>query len=164
MEAKVYGYARVSTADQNETRQLAALAEAGVAVRRLYVDKVSGKDFDRPEYNKLVRRLKAGDLLLIQSIDRLGRNYEEIQNQWRLLTKEKNRITEIRYSVMNSESVGYILKPTEKGNVCMLFNWLVRCAFACIQSCNTTAQVIHIVLRIERVNECRAISFLSRNI
>ena len=113
MEAKVYGYARVSTADQNEARQLAALAEAGVAGRRLYVDKISGKGFDRPEYNKLVRRLKAGDLLLIQSIDRLGRNYEEIQNQWRLLTKEKNRITEIRYSVMNSESVGYILKPTE---------------------------------------------------
>ena len=89
MEAKVYGYARVSTADQNEARQLAALAEAGVAGQRLYVDKVSGKDFDRPEYNKLVRRLKAGDLLVIQSIDRLGRNYEEIQNQWRLLTKEK---------------------------------------------------------------------------
>ena len=106
MEAKVYGYARVSTADQNEARQLAALAEAGVAGQRLYVDKVSGKDFDRPEYNKLVRRLKAGDLLVIQSIDRLGRNYEEIQSQWRLLTKEKNRITEIRYSVMNSESVG----------------------------------------------------------
>ena len=89
MKVKVYGYARVSTADQNEARQLAALAEAGVANQRLYVDKVSGKDFDRPEYNRLVRRLKAGDLLVIQSIDRLGRNYEEIQNQWRLLTKEK---------------------------------------------------------------------------
>ncbi len=89
MEGKVYGYARVSSADQNEARQLAALGEAGVAKRRLYVDKVSGKDFDRPAYSRLTGKLRAGDLLVIQSIDRLGRNYEEIQNQWRVLTKEK---------------------------------------------------------------------------
>lgn len=89
MRSKVYGYARVSSADQNEVRQLAALTEAGVANRQLYVDKVSGKDFDRPEYVRLIKKLREGDLLMIQSIDRLGRNYEEIQNQWRILTKEK---------------------------------------------------------------------------
>ena len=85
----IYGYIRVSSRDQNEDRQLIALRGAGVEERFLYIDKVSGKDFDRPEYRKLVKKLKPGDLLMIQSIDRLGRNYEEVQNQWRVLTKEK---------------------------------------------------------------------------
>ena len=84
-----YGYVRVSAADQNEERQLLAMAERNVDVKNIYVDKQSGKDFERPQYCKLVRKLKGGDLLYILSIDRLGRNYEEIQNQWRLLTKEK---------------------------------------------------------------------------
>ena len=84
-----YGYVRVSTADQNEDRQLIAMSEAGVPMDHIYTDKQSGKDFDRPQYKKLVRKLKKDDLLYIKSIDRLGRNYEEIQNQWRLLTKEK---------------------------------------------------------------------------
>lgn len=86
----IYGYIRVSSRDQNEDRQLIALRGAGVEERFLYMDKVSGKDFDRPEYRKLVKKLKPGDLLMIQSIDRLGRNYAEVQNQWRILTKEKN--------------------------------------------------------------------------
>ncbi len=85
---KVYGYARVSTVEQNEDRQLAALREIPVPRRQIYVDKVSGKDFERPRYKALVRKLKAGDLLYVTSIDRLGRNYEEIQHQWRILTKE----------------------------------------------------------------------------
>ncbi len=85
----VYGYIRVSSADQNEDRQVVALRAAGVAARNLFVDKQSGKDFDRPQYKRLVRRLKAGDLLYVLSIDRLGRDYEEIQRQWRFLTKEK---------------------------------------------------------------------------
>lgn len=85
----VYGYIRVSSADQNEDRQMIALTEAGVPEKNIYMDKLSGKNFDRPQYVKLVKKLKAGDLLYILSIDRLGRNYEEIQNQWRILTKEK---------------------------------------------------------------------------
>ena len=86
----VYGYVRVSSRDQNEDRQLIALRGKGVEDRFIYMDKVSGKDFNRPQYKKLVKKLKPGDLLYIQSIDRLGRNYEEVQNQWRILTKEKN--------------------------------------------------------------------------
>lgn len=85
----IYGYIRVSSRDQNEDRQLIALHGSNVDDQFIYMDKVSGKDFNRPQYKKLVKKLKPGDLLYIQSIDRLGRNYEEIQNQWRLLTKEK---------------------------------------------------------------------------
>ena len=84
-----YGYVRVSTKDQNEDRQLIALHELGLSDKYIYVDKQSGKDFNRPQYQKLLRKLRPGDLLYIKSIDRLGRNYEEIQNQWWLLTKEK---------------------------------------------------------------------------
>ncbi len=86
--ANVYGYARVSSIDQNEDRQLVALRENSIPEKNLFTDKQSGKDFDRPQYKKLTRKLKPGDLLYILSIDRLGRNYEEIQNQWRILTKE----------------------------------------------------------------------------
>lgn len=84
-----YGYIRVSSQEQNEERQTVALEKAGVSKRNIYMDKLSGKDFNRPQYQKLVRRLKKDDLLCVKSIDRLGRNYEEIQNQWRALTKEK---------------------------------------------------------------------------
>lgn len=84
-----YGYVRVSTKDQNEDRQLIALHELGLSDKYIYVDKQSGKDFNRPQYQKLLRKLRPGDLLYIKSIDRLGRNYGEIQNQWRVLTIEK---------------------------------------------------------------------------
>jgi len=87
--SKIYGYVRVSSADQNEDRQMIAMQAAGVPEENVFMDKQSGKDFDRPNYKRLVRRLREGDLLYILSIDRLGRNYEEIQNQWRVLTKEK---------------------------------------------------------------------------
>ena len=89
MESVVYGYIRVSSRDQNEERQLIALKEVGVADKNIYLDKQSGKDFDRPKYKRLLRKIKKDDVLYIKSIDRLGRNYEEIQNQWRILTKEK---------------------------------------------------------------------------
>lgn len=89
MPEHIFGYVRVSSADQNEVRQLLALREKGVPERNLYIDKQSGKDFDRPAYKRLVGRLRPGDLLYLPSIDRLGRNYEEIQNQWRVLTKER---------------------------------------------------------------------------
>ena len=84
----IYGYVRVSSTDQNEERQMIALAEAGVPENNIFMDKQSGKSFDRPQYKKLVKKLKSGDLLYVLSIDRLGRNYEEIQNQWRVITKE----------------------------------------------------------------------------
>ena len=83
-----YGYVRVSSTDQNEERQISALREKQILQKNIYKDKQSGKDFERPQYKKMLKRLKAGDLLYILSIDRLGRNYEEIQNQWRILTKE----------------------------------------------------------------------------
>ncbi len=86
---KAYGYIRVSSRDQNEARQLIAIRQVGVTDENIYTDKQSGKDFDRPQYKKLLRKMKKDDLLYIKSIDRLGRNYEEIQQQWRLLTKEK---------------------------------------------------------------------------
>ena len=86
---RIYGYVRVSTADQNEDRQLVALEELNIPKPQIFMDKLSGKDFNRPSYQALVKKLIAGDLLYIKSIDRLGRNYDEIQNQWRILTKEK---------------------------------------------------------------------------
>ncbi len=85
----VYGYVRVSSKDQNEDRQMIALREVGVSEKNIFVDKQSGKDFNRPKYKRLLKRLKTDDLLYIKSIDRLGRNYEEIQNQWRIITKDK---------------------------------------------------------------------------
>ena len=87
--SNIYGYIRVSTREQNEDRQLIALCEMAVPEKNIFMDKQSGKDFNRPQYKKLVKKLKPGDLLYIKSIDRLGRNYEEIQNQWRALTKDK---------------------------------------------------------------------------
>lgn len=85
---EIYGYVRISSTDQNEDRQMLALKEADGPDKNIFMDKQSGKDFDHPNYKKLVRKLKSGDLLYILSIDRLGRNYEEIQSQWRELTKE----------------------------------------------------------------------------
>ena len=84
-----YGYARVSSWEQNEDRQLIGLKEVGLTGEMFFLDKQSGKDFNRPQYKKLLRKIKKGDLLYVKSIDRLDRNYEEIQQQWRLLTKEK---------------------------------------------------------------------------
>ena len=85
----VYGYIRVSSKDQKEDRQQIALKEVRVELRNIYIDKQSGKDFNRPQYKKMLRKSKKDDLLYIKSIDRLGRNYEEILQQWRILTKDK---------------------------------------------------------------------------
>lgn len=87
--ANIYGYIRVSTRDQNEDRQLIALRELKIPEKNIFMDKQSGKDFNRPQYKRLVRKLKKDDLLYIKSIDRLGRNYAEILEQWRLLTQTK---------------------------------------------------------------------------
>ena len=85
----LYGYIRVSTREQNEDRQILSLKELSIPEKNLFIDKQSGKDFERPQYRKMVRKLKKDDLLYIKSIDRLGRNYSEILEQWRILTKEK---------------------------------------------------------------------------
>lgn len=85
----IYGYVRVSSADQNEDRQMLAMSELQIPVKQIFMDKQSGKDFERPAYKTLMKKLRPGDLLYIKSIDRLGRNYEEIQNQWRIITKER---------------------------------------------------------------------------
>ena len=89
MTGSIYGYVRVSTREQNEDRQLIALREVGVSDKNIFMDKQSGKDFERPQYKKLLRKMKKDDLLYIKSIDRLGRNYEEILQQWRIITKDK---------------------------------------------------------------------------
>ena len=89
IKTKAYGYIRVSTKEQNEVRQVIALREVGVSEKNIYMDKQSGKDFNRPQYKKLLRKMKKDDLLYIKSIDRLGRNYAEILEQWRLLTQTK---------------------------------------------------------------------------
>ena len=86
---KKYGYVRVSSIDQNEERQMIEMVNAGICQRNIFKDKQSGKDFNRENYQKLVKKLKAKDVLYVLSIDRLGRNYEEIQNEWRFLTREK---------------------------------------------------------------------------
>lgn len=89
MNNSIYGYVRVSSKDQNEARQLIAMREFGIHDNCIIIEKQSGKDFNRPQYKRLLRKLKAGDTLVIKSIDRLGRNYDEIIEQWRIITKEK---------------------------------------------------------------------------
>lgn len=90
MEKKTYGYIRVSTREQNEDRQVLAMRGYGIPDSAIVMDKQSGKDFERPGYKQLIKKLSPGDTLVIKSIDRLGRNYEEILEQWRILTKEKH--------------------------------------------------------------------------
>ena len=89
MDSKVYGYIRVSTREQNIERQMISLLDAGVNQKDIYIDKQSGKNFQRPAYKKMMRRVREGDLVIVKSIDRLGRNYQEIMEQWRIITKEK---------------------------------------------------------------------------
>lgn len=87
--AEIYGYIRVSTKEQNEDRQMIALSTYHIPQKHLFMDKQSGKNFDRPAYKRLIKKLKPGDLLIVKSIDRLGRNYQEILEQWRVITKQK---------------------------------------------------------------------------
>ena len=96
MEGTIYGYVRVSTQEQNEVRQLTAMRNFGVAEKNIIVEKLSGKDFKRPRYQRLVKGLRQKDVLVIKSIDRLGRNYTEILEQWAIITKERERSEERR--------------------------------------------------------------------
>jgi len=88
-EQKIIGYARVSTAQQNEDRQIIALREMGVPMKNIYIDKMTGKNFERPQYQKMLKKLDENTVLYIKSIDRLGRNYQDLSDQWRIITKEK---------------------------------------------------------------------------
>ena len=102
---KKYGYVRVSTREQNLERQILAMKEEGIEDKNIYADQMSGKDFDRPKYNRLMKKLKPGDLLVIKSIDRLGRNYTEILEQWRVITKNKKaNIKVIDMPLLNTET------------------------------------------------------------
>lgn len=102
---KKYGYVRVSTREQNLERQILAMKEEGIEDKNIYADQMSGKDFDRPKYNRLMKKLKQGDLLVIKSIDRLGRNYTEILEQWRVITKNKKaNIKVIDMPLLNTET------------------------------------------------------------
>ena len=113
MKTQTYGYVRISTKEQNEARQLAALAEHEIPQRNLFIDRQSGKDFDRPAYKRLMKRLKPGDLLIVQSIDRLGRNYGEILEQWRVITKEKQAdIMILDMPLLNTRTQGKDLTGT----------------------------------------------------
>ena len=85
-DMRIHGYARVSTKEQNEARQINALKEFGVSERDIYIDKISGKSFNRPEYEKMLNAIRKGDLVVVLSLDRLGRNYTEVQEQWRYIT------------------------------------------------------------------------------
>lgn len=89
MKNVIYGYIRVSTREQNIERQMISLLDAGVTQKNIFIDKQSGKNFQRPAYRKMMKRVKEGDLIIVKSIDRLGRNYQEIMEQWRIITKEK---------------------------------------------------------------------------
>ena len=122
---QTYGYVRVSSADQNEDRQLMTMREYSITADRIYMDKLSGKNFQRPQYRALLRRLRPGDLLCITSIDRLGRNYEEIQRQWRILTKEKKvdiLVLDIIWKSIQKKSPPQLpLAPTvSTGNSCRM--------------------------------------------
>lgn len=109
----VYGYVRVSTKEQCEDRQMIALQEFPVEEDHIFMDKLSGKDFNRPQYKRLMRKIKPGDVLVVKAIDRLGRDYEEILNQWRIITKEKNAdIVVIDMPLLDTRSTGRDLTGT----------------------------------------------------
>ena len=110
-----YGYVRVSTREQNERRQLAALREFGIEADRIYMDKQSGKNFERAQYQRLLDRLERGDTLVVKSIDRLGRNYEEILEQWRMITKEKGAGIVVIGNLTNRAS-DYRFQPNYRQN------------------------------------------------
>ena len=106
---QIYGYARVSTKEQNEARQLTALREMGIPSENVYLDKQSGADFERVQYRRMLRRLGPGDTLIVKSIDRLGRNYTEILEQWRIITKSKRAAIVILDTRQNRDLTGQLI-------------------------------------------------------
>ena len=127
MEHQIFGYARVSSGDQKADRQLEALKRYPVEARNIYLEKKSGKDFKRLEYQKLVRRLRDGDVLVIKSIDRLGRNYEETLNQWRMITKEKNvNIVVLDMPILNVYTDGDLTRTLISDIVLQLLSYVAQ--------------------------------------
>lgn len=122
-----YGYARVSTRGQNEDRQVIAIKEYGVSDNCIFVDKQSGKDFNRPQYKRMIKKLKCGDVIVIKSIDRLGRNYEEITQQWQLLTKDKGiSICVLDMPILNSGNEKDLTKTLIADIVLQLLSYVAQ--------------------------------------
>lgn len=127
MSARVFGYVRVSTKNQCEDRQMIAMREYGVPDKNIVVEKQSGKDFDRPRYQKLMRRLKRGDTLIIKSLDRLGRDYLEIQEQWRIISKEKGvSIIVLDMPLLNTKEHAELIGQLITDLVLQLFSFVAQ--------------------------------------
>ena len=127
MKKLTYGYVRVSTREQNEERQLIAMRQFGVDDVHIFIDKQSGKDFNRPQYQAVVGCLQEGDTFVVKSIDRLGRNYEEILEQWRIITKEKKAAIVVLDMPLLDTYASNAAEPATSGNVWQLL-WLVGAA------------------------------------
>lgn len=124
MSEKIYGYIRVSSKEQNEDRQRVAMSGFGVSDNFIFTDKQSGKDFNRPGYKRLIKKLQPGDTLVIKSIDRLGRNYEEILDQWRFLTKDKQVAIVVLDMPLIACHSGKNLRKQEKLVISMVCGWM----------------------------------------
>ena len=127
MEHRTYGYARVSSKDQNATRQIEALKQYPVEEGNIYLEKKSGKDFNRPEYQRLFDLLQDGDILVIKSIDRLGRNYDETLEQWRVITKEKNvNVVVLDMPILNTYQDGDLTRKLISDIVLQLLSYVAQ--------------------------------------
>lgn len=133
-EQKIYGYMRVSTREQNEDRQRIALLGMGVSEDHIYMDKLSGKDFERPQYKKLLRKLDEKSILFVESIDRLGRNYEDLNEQWRIITKEKGAdIVVIDMPILDTRQEKNLLGTFISDIVLTLLSYIAECERANIR-------------------------------
>lgn len=122
-----YGYARVSTTEQNVDRQVIAIKDLGVEMDNIFIDKQSGRDFDRPNYQRMVKMLKVGDELYISSLDRLGRDYEEIKEQWRILTKERKvAIRVINMQLLNTDTENGLLEKFISDQVLQIMSFVAQ--------------------------------------
>ena len=127
MSGNFYGYIRVSSVDQNEARQIIELTKYGIIEKNIFMDKLSGKDFNRPQYQKLKKRLRAGDVLVVKSIDRLGRNYEEIQSEWRQIVKEiKADIVVLDMPILDTRTNKYLIGTLISDIVLQLLSYVAQ--------------------------------------
>ena len=132
-QVKIYGYARVSTCDQNENRQIIALKEMGVPEKNIFLDKFSGKDFDRPQYKKLLKKLDDNSVLYIKSIDRLGRSYRDLSEQWRIITKDKGAdIVVVDMPILDTRREKNLLGTLISDLVLALLSYVAECEYQSI--------------------------------
>ena len=132
-QVKIYGYARVSTREQNEDRQIIALKEMGVPEKNIFLDKLSGKNFDRPQYKKLLKKLDDNSVLYIKSIDRLGRNYRDLSEQWQLITKDKGAdVVVIDMPVLDTRREKNLLGTLISDLVLMLLSYVAESEYSTI--------------------------------